>query len=91
MQAGKLSKYLKGGAIWGFIVLELIFFSRGGRISVGQRQGLHGRRQHAAAAQAVGTDRHHRHGHDDRHGQRQYRPVGRGNICDLRHCPAGFR
>lgn len=30
MQAGKLSKYLKDGAIWGFIVLELIFFSVAG-------------------------------------------------------------
>jgi len=30
MQSGKLSKYLKGGAIWGFIVLELIFFSVAG-------------------------------------------------------------
>lgn len=30
MQAGKLSKYLAGGAIWGFIVLELIFFSVAG-------------------------------------------------------------
>ena len=30
MQAGTLSKYLKGGAIWGFIVLELIFFSVAG-------------------------------------------------------------
>ena len=30
MQAGKLSKYLQGGAIWGFIVLELIFFSVAG-------------------------------------------------------------
>ncbi|MGA9412850.1 MAG: ABC transporter permease, partial [Roseobacter sp.] len=30
MQAGKLSKYLTGGAIWGFIVLELIFFSVAG-------------------------------------------------------------
>ena len=27
MQAGTLSKYLKSGAIWGFIVLQLIFFS----------------------------------------------------------------
>jgi ribose transport system permease protein len=32
MQAGKLSKYLAGGAIWGFIVLELIFFSVAGEI-----------------------------------------------------------
>ncbi len=30
MQAGTLSKYLKSGAIWGFIVLELIFFSIAG-------------------------------------------------------------
>jgi ribose transport system permease protein len=30
MQVGKLSKYLAGGAIWGFIVLELIFFSVAG-------------------------------------------------------------
>ena len=30
MQAGELSKYLAGGAIWGFIVLELIFFSVAG-------------------------------------------------------------
>lgn len=30
MQAGQLSKYLKGGAIWGFIVFELIFFSVAG-------------------------------------------------------------
>ncbi|MDW3225627.1 MAG: ABC transporter permease [Paracoccaceae bacterium] len=30
MQAGKLSRYLKGGAIWGFIVFELIFFSVAG-------------------------------------------------------------
>jgi len=30
MQAGKLSKVLAGGAIWGFIVLELIFFSVAG-------------------------------------------------------------
>ena len=30
MQAGTLSKYLKSGAIWGFIVLELIFFSVAG-------------------------------------------------------------
>ena len=30
MQAGSLSKYLKSGAIWGFIVLELIFFSVAG-------------------------------------------------------------
>jgi len=30
MQAGKLSKYLAGGAIWGFIVLELFFFSVAG-------------------------------------------------------------
>lgn len=30
MQAGKLSNYLKRGAIWGFIVLELIFFSVAG-------------------------------------------------------------
>ena len=27
MQTEKLSKYLKDGAIWGFIILELIFFS----------------------------------------------------------------
>ncbi|HKK84032.1 MAG TPA: ABC transporter permease [Roseovarius sp.] len=30
MQAGTLSKFLKNGAIWGFIVLELIFFSVAG-------------------------------------------------------------
>ena len=30
MQAGKLSKFLKNGAIWGFIILELIFFSVAG-------------------------------------------------------------
>jgi ribose transport system permease protein len=30
MQAGTLSKLLKNGAIWGFIVLELIFFSVAG-------------------------------------------------------------
>ena len=30
MQAGTLSKYLKSGAIWGFIVFELIFFSVAG-------------------------------------------------------------
>lgn len=30
MQAGTLSKHLKSGAIWGFIVLELIFFSVAG-------------------------------------------------------------
>jgi len=30
MEAGKLSKFLKNGAIWGFIVLELIFFSVAG-------------------------------------------------------------
>ncbi|MDR9394626.1 ABC transporter permease [Roseovarius sp. SYSU LYC5161] len=30
MQAGKLGSYLKRGAIWGFIVLELIFFSVAG-------------------------------------------------------------
>ena len=30
MQPGALSKALKGGAIWGFIVLELIFFSVAG-------------------------------------------------------------
>ena len=30
MQAGQLSKYLKGGAIWGFILFELIFFSVAG-------------------------------------------------------------
>jgi ribose transport system permease protein len=30
MQAGKLSTYLSKGAIWGFIVLELIFFSVAG-------------------------------------------------------------
>lgn len=30
MEAGFLSKYLKSGAIWGFIVLELIFFSIAG-------------------------------------------------------------
>ena len=30
MEAGKLSKYLKSGAIWGFIILELIFFSVAG-------------------------------------------------------------
>ena len=30
MQKGKLSKALAGGAIWGFIVLELIFFSVAG-------------------------------------------------------------
>lgn len=30
MQAGTLSKYLKSGAIWGFIVFELIFFSIAG-------------------------------------------------------------
>lgn len=32
MQAGFLSKHLKNGAIWGFIVLELIFFSLAGEI-----------------------------------------------------------
>ncbi len=30
MQPGTLSKALKSGAIWGFIVLELIFFSVAG-------------------------------------------------------------
>ena len=30
MQKGTLSKLLAGGAIWGFIVLELIFFSIAG-------------------------------------------------------------
>jgi len=30
MQAGTLSRFLKSGAIWGFIVLELIFFSIAG-------------------------------------------------------------
>jgi len=30
MQAGTLSRHLKSGAIWGFIVLELIFFSVAG-------------------------------------------------------------
>jgi ribose transport system permease protein len=30
MQAGQLSTFLKSGAIWGFIVLELIFFSVAG-------------------------------------------------------------
>lgn len=30
METGKLKKYLKSGAIWGFIVLELIFFSVAG-------------------------------------------------------------
>ena len=30
MQPGALSKALKNGAIWGFIVLELIFFSVAG-------------------------------------------------------------
>ncbi len=30
MKPGLLSRYLKGGAIWGFIVLELIFFSVAG-------------------------------------------------------------
>jgi len=30
MHAGKLSKYLKTGAIWVFIVIELIFFSIAG-------------------------------------------------------------
>ena len=38
MQAGELSKYLAGGAIWGFIVLELIFFSVAGEFfSVGDK------------------------------------------------------
>ncbi len=32
MQAGTLSKYLKTGAIWGFIVFELIFFSVAGEL-----------------------------------------------------------
>ena len=32
MQPGALSKALKSGAIWGFIVLELIFFSLAGRM-----------------------------------------------------------
>ena len=30
MEAGKLSTFLKSGAIWGFIVLELVFFSIAG-------------------------------------------------------------
>lgn len=30
MEAGKLSKFLKNGAIWGFIILELIFFTIAG-------------------------------------------------------------
>lgn len=30
METGKLSKYLKSGAIWGFIILELIFFTIAG-------------------------------------------------------------
>ena len=30
MQPGTLSTFLKRGAIWGFIVLELIFFSVAG-------------------------------------------------------------
>ena len=30
MQKGTLSKALAGGAIWGFIILELIFFSIAG-------------------------------------------------------------
>lgn len=30
MEAGKFSKFLKSGAIWGFIVLELIFFTIAG-------------------------------------------------------------
>lgn len=31
MNSAKLSKHLKGGAIWGFVVLELIFFSVAGK------------------------------------------------------------
>ncbi len=32
MEAGKLRKYMKSGAIWGFIVLELIFFTIAGEL-----------------------------------------------------------
>jgi ribose transport system permease protein len=43
MQAGKLSKYLAGGAIWGFIVLELIFFSVAGEfLSVSDKAFMDG-------------------------------------------------
>ena len=43
MQTEKLSKYLKDGAIWGFIVLELIFFSVAGEFfSVSEKAFMDG-------------------------------------------------
>ena len=43
MQTEKLSKYLKDGAIWGFIILELIFFSVAGEfLSVSEKAFMDG-------------------------------------------------
>ena len=36
MQAGQLSKYLKGGAIWGFILFEVDLLLGRGVIPVGE-------------------------------------------------------
>ena len=42
MEAGKLSKFLKNGAIWGFIVLELIFFTIAGEfLSLSDKAFMH--------------------------------------------------
>jgi ribose transport system permease protein len=78
MQNETLKKLLKNGAIWGFILFELVFFEVAGQYLVALRQRLHGSRQHAAAAQAVGAHRHHRGRHDDGHDQRQHRPESVG-------------
>jgi hypothetical protein len=75
------TRLIKKGAIWGFILFELVFFSIAGSYLVAVGQRLHGSRQHAAAAQAVGAHRDHRAGHDDHHDQRQHRPERRGDLC----------
>lgn len=73
MEAGKLSKFLKNGAIWGFILFELIFFSVAGEfMSLSDKAFMDVDNMLLLLKQSapIGADRHHRRRHDDHHDQR---------------------
>jgi hypothetical protein len=84
MEPGTLSTFLKRGAIWGFIVLELIFFSIAGEyLSLSDKAFMDLDNMLLLFKQSA-PDRHHRHRHDHHNDQRQHRPQRRCHLCPER-------